>query len=349
MSDETSLKRTPRSEKIRFAPSSFKEVSRPATSPSASPELASPGESYMCKYVFIGFAPFLQHSPTVTSWRTARSTSRTSRVSSSNNNNNNNIEPANRGNLDGNTYSRHCATRKRGRGGVVVTLLASHLGEPDSIPEGVTPGSSHVEIVPDDAAGRRVFSEISRFPRHCIPALLPTHLNSHPSALKTSIFSADTNSINSTMRKEIRKEGSHRSNSRKGGVVVDTTRGVSGWLPTCKAPHLQLTVAYLAALISLYHSSLYDYTDLLHCREHVDKLLTSRLGKPGSITSGVAHEFSHVGIVPDYATGRWVFFRYRSFTPPLHSGAVSYSPRFTLIGSQDLDVISHPYISTPLK
>ncbi|KAJ8866641.1 hypothetical protein PR048_032502 [Dryococelus australis] len=40
----------------------------------------------------------------------------------------------------------------------------------------VTPGSSHVGIVPDDAAGRRVFSGISRFPRPFIPALLHTHL-----------------------------------------------------------------------------------------------------------------------------------------------------------------------------
>ncbi|KAJ8890622.1 hypothetical protein PR048_010131 [Dryococelus australis] len=30
------------------------------------------------------------------------------------------------------------------------------------------------------------------------------------------------------------------------------------------------------------------------------------------------------------------------FTPPLHSGAAPYSPRFTLIDSQDLDVKSHP-------
>ncbi|KAJ8873599.1 hypothetical protein PR048_024417 [Dryococelus australis] len=57
---------------------------------------------------------------------------------------------------------------QRGRG-VVVRLLASHLGEPGSIPGGVIPGSSHVGILPDDAAGKRVFSGLSRFPRpfHC--------------------------------------------------------------------------------------------------------------------------------------------------------------------------------------
>ncbi|KAJ8867313.1 hypothetical protein PR048_031114 [Dryococelus australis] len=37
--------------------------------------------------------------------------------------------------------------------------------EPGSIPGWVAPGFSHVGIVPDNAAGRRVFSVISRFPR----------------------------------------------------------------------------------------------------------------------------------------------------------------------------------------
>ncbi|KAJ8873420.1 hypothetical protein PR048_024237 [Dryococelus australis] len=44
-------------------------------------------------------------------------------------------------------------------------------------------GFSHVGIVPDDAAGRRVSSGICRFPRPCIPALFHTHLNSPSSVL----------------------------------------------------------------------------------------------------------------------------------------------------------------------
>ncbi|KAJ8867643.1 hypothetical protein PR048_031446 [Dryococelus australis] len=40
-------------------------------------------------------------------------------------------------------------------------LLASNHGKPGSIPGLVTPGFSQVGIVPDDAAGLRVFSEIS--------------------------------------------------------------------------------------------------------------------------------------------------------------------------------------------
>ncbi|KAJ8898075.1 hypothetical protein PR048_003435 [Dryococelus australis] len=51
------------------------------------------------------------------------------------------------------------------RGSVVVRLLASHRGDPGSIPGGVTTGFPHVRIVLDDAAGRRwfFFSGISRF------------------------------------------------------------------------------------------------------------------------------------------------------------------------------------------
>ncbi|KAJ8866814.1 hypothetical protein PR048_032675 [Dryococelus australis] len=52
----------------------------------------------------------------------------------------------------------------------------SHQGEPGSIPGRVTPGFSHVRIVPDDAAGRWVFSGISRSHRPSIPALLHTRL-----------------------------------------------------------------------------------------------------------------------------------------------------------------------------
>ncbi|KAJ8887568.1 hypothetical protein PR048_013784 [Dryococelus australis] len=74
-----------------------------------------------------------------------------------------------------------------GRGCVVIRLLASHLGEPGSIPGGFAPRFSQVGIVPDDVTGRQVFSDISRFPRPSIPALIHTHLASPSSALKISI------------------------------------------------------------------------------------------------------------------------------------------------------------------
>ncbi|KAJ8872915.1 hypothetical protein PR048_026531 [Dryococelus australis] len=66
-------------------------------------------------------------------------------------------------------------------------LLGYHLGEPGSIPGRVTPGFSQVGIVIDGAAGRRVFSGISRSPALFIPALLHAPFTSSSSTLKTSI------------------------------------------------------------------------------------------------------------------------------------------------------------------
>ncbi|KAJ8874823.1 hypothetical protein PR048_022712 [Dryococelus australis] len=76
------------------------------------------------------------------------------------------------------------------RGQAAVSLLASHQGEPGSIPGRVTPGFWQVGIVPDDASGRRVFSGISRFPRPFIPAMLHSHLTSSSSVLKSSLRDA---------------------------------------------------------------------------------------------------------------------------------------------------------------
>ncbi|KAJ8877463.1 hypothetical protein PR048_021918 [Dryococelus australis] len=74
------------------------------------------------------------------------------------------------------------------RGGLYVSLLASHQGELGSIPGRATPGFTHNGIVPDDAGGRRIFSGVSRFlPVKVIPALFHTYLASPSSALKTSL------------------------------------------------------------------------------------------------------------------------------------------------------------------
>ncbi|KAJ8880450.1 hypothetical protein PR048_016920 [Dryococelus australis] len=69
--------------------------------------------------------------------------------------------------------------------------ISSHQGEPGSILGQVTSGFSQLGIVPDDAAGQRVFSRISRLTRPCIPALLHFRLISPSSALKRSMLSAD--------------------------------------------------------------------------------------------------------------------------------------------------------------
>ncbi|KAJ8878041.1 hypothetical protein PR048_022504 [Dryococelus australis] len=71
----------------------------------------------------------------------------------------------------------------------------------DSQP-GHSPGFSHVGILPDDAAGRRVFSEISRFPNPFISALPHSNLDSPSSPLKTSILK---NSVSDDCRRLLRE------------------------------------------------------------------------------------------------------------------------------------------------
>ncbi|KAJ8894478.1 hypothetical protein PR048_007132 [Dryococelus australis] len=77
-----------------------------------------------------------------------------------------------------------------GRGGEVVRLLTSHLGEQGSIPGGVAPAFWHVGIAQGDAAGRRVFSGTSRFPAIAFRRMLHSRLVSPTSALKTSLLRA---------------------------------------------------------------------------------------------------------------------------------------------------------------
>ncbi|KAJ8888082.1 hypothetical protein PR048_007569 [Dryococelus australis] len=75
--------------------------------------------------------------------------------------------------------------------------------------------------------------------------------------------------------------------------------------------------------------------------------LVSHQGEPGSIPGGVAPGFSLVGIVPDDAASWRVFSGiYRPPPRSLYSGAAPFSPHFTLIGCQDLDVKSRSDLST---
>ncbi|KAJ8869858.1 hypothetical protein PR048_028867 [Dryococelus australis] len=56
-----------------------------------------------------------------------------------------------------------------------------------------------------------------------------------------------------------------------------------------------------------------------------------------------------LGIVPDDATGQRVFSWISRLPPPFHSDDAPYSPRFTLIGSQDLDVKRRPNAFTLIR
>ncbi|KAJ8870887.1 hypothetical protein PR048_027188 [Dryococelus australis] len=75
-------------------------------------------------------------------------------------------------------------------------------------------------------------------------------------------------------------------------------------------------------------------------RRNPVRLLASHQGEPGSIPGQATTEFSQVGIVPDDAAGRWVFSGISLFPRPFIPALLHIS--ITLIGSQYLDVKSHP-------
>ncbi|KAJ8869900.1 hypothetical protein PR048_028909 [Dryococelus australis] len=92
-----------------------------------------------------------------------------------------------------------------------------------------------------------------------------------------------------------------------------------------------------------------NHDDLLRGKDRggvAIRLLASDLDEPDIIPDGVAPGFSHVGILPYEAADRWVFSGISRSPSPLHSGAAPYLARFILIGSQDLNVESHPNHST---
>ncbi|KAJ8881107.1 hypothetical protein PR048_017580 [Dryococelus australis] len=71
----------------------------------------------------------------------------------------------------------HCLSM--GSGGAAAGALAPPPRRSGLDPGEFAPGFSHVGIVLDDAACRRVFSGYSRFPRHCIPAPLHPRVSLH--------------------------------------------------------------------------------------------------------------------------------------------------------------------------
>ncbi|KAJ8870554.1 hypothetical protein PR048_029577 [Dryococelus australis] len=81
-----------------------------------------------------------------------------------------------------------------GRGGVAVRPLASHQGEPGSIPGGASEFHTW-ESCRVDAAGRRIFSGVFRFLRPRIPAPLRVHLASSIMKFKKIIVKYDRTAV----------------------------------------------------------------------------------------------------------------------------------------------------------
>ncbi|KAJ8894618.1 hypothetical protein PR048_007282 [Dryococelus australis] len=97
------------------------------------------------------------------------------------------------------------------------------------------------------------------------------------------------------------------------------------------SPDHLLVISYAVAVITF-----------LQWAVHAVSLLASR--QANRVQSG----FKFVRIVADDAAGRRVFSAISRFPPALRSGSAPYSARFILIGSQDLNVKSHPNISSAL-
>ncbi|KAJ8895530.1 hypothetical protein PR048_000866 [Dryococelus australis] len=162
-------------------------------------------------------------------------------------------------------------------------------------------------LTPDDAAGWIVFSGISSFLHPYIPVLLHSHLISLSFTLKTSLLRSTHISLNIHLARQME------------------VRRCQFW-SVQDGEHCHCQVCSKAVVVS-------------H-RFVVARPLASHLSILGLIPGGVAPRFSHVRIVPDDAVG------YLPFPLFLHSGAATYSSHFTLIGSLDLFVKSHPNLST---
>ncbi|KAJ8873421.1 hypothetical protein PR048_024238 [Dryococelus australis] len=211
-----------------------------------------------------------------------------------------------------------------------VRLLASHHGR-------LTPRFSRVGIVPDDAAGQRVFSGISRFPRACIPTLLCSHLTSPsytPSegSLVQAVHEGKSGDINlvcdGVFRQVVELWPVHILTTLIGSqdLIVKSRPTLSTQLFVTVCQHAQNSVymRYMAPPRKSYLSQPHSPPPLPPVRcggGEVVRLLTSHLGGPGSNPREVTSVFSHLGIAPDDAADRRVVsciyhcIRRRSITP----------------------------------
>ncbi|KAJ8879932.1 hypothetical protein PR048_020553 [Dryococelus australis] len=193
-------------------------------------------------------------------------------------------------------------------------LLASHLGEPGSIPGSVAPGFPRLGIVPDDTASRRVSSGIFRFPSplHSSAATYSPHFTL--SDLKTSMLRAVQ-------------------------ISPHHWKYVSSKvLPILLSPCLVIRSGFELSLCGIN----WNWHALQQQPPNPVSLLTAPL---------VLHAFdSRRGPSRIFACGnsagrfRWL----AGFLPLSCLGVTPYSPRFTLIDSQDLDVNRRPNLSNPL-
>ncbi|KAJ8873600.1 hypothetical protein PR048_024418 [Dryococelus australis] len=103
--------------------------------------------------------------------------------------------------------------RKRGYGDLAISLLASHQGDPGSMPGRITLDYRMLRIVSEDAVGLRFFSGISRFPPPFHSDAAQYSPQSPSSAPKTSLLIA---SVDKTINQEICRQMGRRGNTGAG-------------------------------------------------------------------------------------------------------------------------------------
>ncbi|KAJ8875130.1 hypothetical protein PR048_023023 [Dryococelus australis] len=180
---------------------------------------------------------------------------------------------------------------------------------------------SHLEIVPEDAAGRRVFSGMYRFPSPYILALLHTHFISPSSALKTSLIE----------RRRLAERGSGTSIASDWLLREAKCPMLAREYCMLKAVHDKWSLEFCFLMVPYNAKDPNEVKDLNDIDVRDIICWKTFPVNEGSLRNFRMHE--------SCLTIRWSagFLGDISFYPPLHSGAAPYSPRFTIIGSQDFD------------
>ncbi|KAJ8890409.1 hypothetical protein PR048_009917 [Dryococelus australis] len=199
----------------------------------------------------------------------------------------------------------------RGRSGVVVRLLTSNLRVPGSIPGGVAPGFSHVEFVSVDAAGRRVFSGISCFPRSFIPALLHSPLftligsqdlvvKSHSNHFRHFLFPLHlTERCGTGMTPSILESGTGEESANYPNVHLEKLRETMEHLNQDGRTKIR-TQVLLTAYPKVYHCSV-DETYMTNARLHhrgskLDPRSTQKTFTPFEFRAGLEIEMKFISI-----------------------------------------------------
>ncbi|KAJ8875146.1 hypothetical protein PR048_023039 [Dryococelus australis] len=198
-------------------------------------------------------------------------------------------------------------------------LVRFQAGSP---PPPLEPGFSNAGIVPDDVAGRRVFLGDLPFPsalsfrrRSVLTSLRPRRL-SRPRCQRVAQISPQfTRAVHDTALHRSYSDLTLRAGVRGTRVPFHLKRF---------CPHLEVCALFAGGAAEI---KWLDYSPPTQANQ---------VRSSGGATPG----FSRVGIVLDYTVSRRVFSEISRFPRPLLSGAVPLSPRFILIGSQDLDVTS---------